>query len=396
MKSLLNIVSDGNTQFDVSLFQNYIASKYNAPVVGLSVSSDKLNEMLDSIKASYPSIEINRIEINNSNIFYFIEMENSFLIEMDFDLTGESYSCNVYGTSYSITSLVYSTLIKPYEETSVGVYLEQHTFHMDNHGNIQIRNSVKERSDMYEASKLYYPYLDTDTMFKKYALSSEAILLLVGAPGIGKTKLVSLFEMFMFSHPELFNENKDAVSGEVFFKVAYIKNESILSKDTFWETLRKNNYNFVFLDDADNVLQSRDEEIHTQEDMERKKFISQLLSYTDGTETTNTKFIITTNRNVTTIDSAALRRGRTFDILELQSLSREEAQFIWNSENFKHNNFDEVFKGKESILPAELGAEIQLKRKVDKLEENLGEYLLRDGVSLLHEYKKGTRHKIGF
>ena len=393
--SVLSVTADGNQPFDVSIFQNYIATKYSASVVGLSMNADKISDMIDTLKSLYPTISIDKIAINNSSIFYFIEVDGLFLIELDYDITGESYSTNLYADSYKTAAHVYPKL-KVYEDSSVGSYLEESAFHLDNNGNIQIRVNVKEKKDIYGASKLYYPYLDTDAMFKKYALSSESILLLVGMPGIGKSKLVSLFELFMFNNPTLFTNNKDSSSDVVFFKVAYIKNESILSKDAFWELLRKNNYNFVFLDDADNVLKPRDTEIHTQEDVDRKRFMSQLLSYTDGTTINNTKFIITTNQTVDNIDRAALRRGRTFDILELQTLSNTEARLIWDIEDFKNYTFDSVFGDKTTVLPAELGAEIQLKRKIDGLEENIGEYILREGVSLLHTYKSNTRNKIGF
>jgi SpoVK/Ycf46/Vps4 family AAA+-type ATPase len=282
-------------------------------------------------------------------------------------------------------------MMRNFEPGSSDVYLEVDSFYVDPQSGLQTRKEFKNYIDIVDATKAYYPYLNTDVLFKKFSLSSESILMLVGQPGVGKTKLVALYEKFMFENPDLFELNVDSVTSESYFKVAYIKNEDILASDSFWESINKLSYNLIFLDDADNCLLPRDSETMTHEDVNRKKFISQLLSFTDGINENSTKLIITTNRSVEDIDIAVLRRGRTFDILELQALSHDEAKEIWLSKNLTDEDFEELFKEKDVILPSELGAEIKLKIKMNEREEELGEYLLRDGISKIHSFRNKRR-----
>jgi SpoVK/Ycf46/Vps4 family AAA+-type ATPase len=191
----------------------------------------------------------------------------------------------------------------------------------------------------------------------------------------------------MFANNELFTAGVDEATNETMFRIAYIKNEEILAKDTFWEELNKDSYNLIFLDDADNCLLPRDADVHTNEDVNRKKFISQLLSFTDGIKANDTKFIITTNRNVDNIDTAVLRRGRTFDILELKPLTYDEALDIWKHNDINEEKFVKLFDGREIIVQSELGAEISLCKKLEGVENADESYLLRDDISLLHSYR---------
>ena len=49
--------------------------------------------------------------------------------------------------------------------------------------------------------------------------------------------------------------------------------------------------------------------------------------------------------------------------------------------------FEEIFK-KDSISQSELGAEIQIHLKLKEIDEmDFGDYLLEDGISLVHKYR---------
>lgn len=393
-QSKISMVCDSYTHLEDVMLQNYIADNYIFPIVNAAVREEKLEEFIKTIEKKYPDTITTKVDFNVTSKFIYQEAEGKFFIELSTDAKNKTYLLNIYGTTYAIASDIYD-LSKHYEPSAMGIYIEVDHYFLDGQGNMNTRKEFVEKSDIVDVSKMYYPYLDTDVLFKKYAISSESILLLAGQPGVGKTKLVALLQNYIFDNPGIFDFKKDTVSGEMYFKAAYIKNEEILARDTFWEELNKSKYTLIFLDDADNCLLPRDSEVYTSEDANRKKFISQLLSFTDGIDENKTKIIITTNRNIDNIDTAILRRGRTFDILEMQPLSYGEAKEIWEVSDLPSEEFDELFKDKHDIVPSELGAEIKLRIKMRDNDMEIGSYLLRDGISLLHSYR-ARKNKISF
>jgi len=388
--SKINMVCDSYVSLEDAMLQNYIADSYSFPIVNVAIKDEKFDDFVSDLKQKFSDIVVSAIDISTTSKFVYVENKEKFFMELVWDYKNKSYSVNIYGKTYDYSNDVWQ-IVKQYEPGGSGIFLEVDNYTMSDNGALNIRKDFKELGDIYDASDDYYPYLDTDMLFKKFALSSENILLLVGQPGVGKTKLVALYEKYMFKYPELFNVNKDLMSEESYFKIAYVKNEDILAKDSFWEDLNKNNYNLIFLDDADNCLLPRDSEVYTTEDANRKKFISQLLSFTDGISESSTKLIITTNRSVDNIDVAVLRRGRTFDILELQPLSHDEALLIWEKAELESDEFNELFKDKHDIIPSELGAEISIRKKMSENGDEIGEYLKRDGISLIHSFRNRKR-----
>ena len=77
------------------------------------------------------------------------------------------------------------------------------------------------------------------------------------------------------------------------------------------------------------MLTRRDAETYSFDERNRNRFLSNLLSFTDGIQKNYTKFIFTTNQSFDDIDSAVLRKGRLFDVLELRELTNEEALEVW-------------------------------------------------------------------
>ena len=174
-------------------------------------------------------------------------------------------------------------------------------------------------------------------------------------------------------------------------KVAYIKNEDILSQDIFWNILQEDEYNLVFLDDLDYSLLPRTQNISTSEDIQKNKFISNLLSFTDGIfdSGNKTKFIITTNKEVGDIDTAVLRKGRTFDILQLRELKNEEAKKIWLNNGLEEEIFNDKFP--DGVLQADLGTTISIEKKALAKKVSLKPYIKEDGISLYTKTKIGKK-----
>lgn len=387
----LNIACDTYTPIEDSLGSRYIAERYNFSLSDCEIIDEKIESFIDLLKSKYNNLKVTFLDCGALNKTYIIESESNFYLEGTYAAKTKYYNFTLFTTDAESLPVIYE-YIKKYEIKDNGLEMEVDFYYLDSRGELQVSKDYKTLTTLPELSKSYYPYLNTDILFKKYMISDEPILLLVGPTGLGKTKLVGLFERYLFEHPE--NVITDMDDEEV-FKVAYVKNEEILAKDSFWNTIDKMKYTFIFLDDADDCLMGRDEEIATQEDVNRKKFISHLLTYTDGLDKNKTKFLLTTNKSITSIDKAILRRGRTFDILALQPLSYDEALTLWLEEGLSKEQYDTIFNDKKEITASDLGSEINMAKKLKELNETIGDYILRPNVSLLHEYKNKT-NKIKF
>lgn len=389
--SKINMICDSYVSLDEAMIQNYIANNYVFPLVNMEIMDSHYHEFIDNVTKLYGNdVKFDEIIISSTNKTANLELTTVFFVELNYNHKGKNWTVNVYTNDYNDTNKILE-YIKKYEPAGMGIVIEVDNYYIENNGALTTRKEFKEKKDIIDVSPLYYPYLNTDAMFKKYAYSSESILMLLGQSGLGKTKLVALLEKYMFDHPDYFNCGKSDYilsDAEITFKIAYVKNEEILARDTFWEEINNISYNIIFLDDADDCLLPRDSEVYTAEDVNRKKFMSQLLSYTDGINTNDTKVIITTNRPANMIDKAALRRGRTFDILQLKPLTRDEAKVIWEHYDLDPETFDKLFK-ESTVLQSEIGAEIQMQLKLKELNESsFGDYLLCDDVSLIHTYRK--------
>ena len=97
-----------------------------------------------------------------------------------------------------------------------------------------------------------------------------------------------------------------------------------------------------------------------------------------------TKIIITTNQSYKNLDTALLRKGRLFNILEFRELTNEEALNIWLKNELPEETFKEKFKG--DVLQAELGSIISMMKKTDN--EVLPEYVLEEDISKLNKTEK--------
>ena len=245
--------------------------------------------------------------------------------------------------------------------------------------------------DIEKTSKSYYPYIDTETMFQQFFTGGENILILAGKPGLGKTRLFSLMMKYAYENIEhlpydkMFGES----DGRHFLSIGKVKNTEVLASDQFWETIQKAKHDFIILDDLDFMLTKREADVRSEDDARRNKFLSYFLPFTDGIEENKTKFVITTNQTYEHMDTALLRKGRLFDILELRNLKSSEAKAIWLENGLKESDFEKIFDSSD-VNPADLGSEI--KKKTNKrIKNNSKNYLLEDGISKIQKAKKNKK-----
>ena len=388
----INIESQYNNEQEMLRISS-INKKYNHGFSDILIKNTDLNNFLeDLIKNNFKKYSF---EINNHEMSFYILNEGEHSVRFDVSLVKNMKNSyiNLYSTNLDFLEKGYE-LIKNYKIANVDkiVNIEQI---------IQQGNSLGNNSFTLEYADLdvvpdYYPYLNTDLLFEKYLMSDESILLLTGEPGVGKSKLVSLLFKYILENFErvekYLTKSPFELEEEHSLNVTYVKNEEILATDAFWNLLSKTDSSIVFLDDADNCLLPRKNvsEISSQADMDRNKFINNLLSFTDGVYKNNIKFIITTNRDVSKLDPAALRKGRTFDILNLRNLYKSEAKKIWEKTDLSLDIFEKEYNGVSSISPADLGSTIS--NNIKNIENGItnDNYCLEEDISI---YKKAITKK---
>ncbi len=150
----------------------------------------------------------------------------------------------------------------------------------------------------------YYPYIENgvENFINDYISSKQSILILLGPPGTGKTSFIRYM---------LFKNKMKALA---FYDKNMTRTDATLAS---FITRREND--ILILEDADLLLYSREDGNDT---------MNQLLNTSDGlVNVMNKKIIITANiTDRKDIDSALLRPGRCFDIINFRPLTKDEAR----------------------------------------------------------------------
>jgi hypothetical protein len=153
-----------------------------------------------------------------------------------------------------------------------------------------------------------YPYLNdsVDGFISDYLLSDASILILMGKPGLGKTRLLRYIMQKI-----CVKKGKDT-------SVLYTMDDAVFSDDRFFLRFLTNGYDAMVLEDVDLNLKSR---------ANGNAMMHKLLAGADGfVRNQNKKIILTTNlTNINDIDEALLREGRCYAYVVSKMLDREEA-----------------------------------------------------------------------
>lgn len=149
-----------------------------------------------------------------------------------------------------------------------------------------------------------YPFLNGESLeeyYDRYMKSSANILLLIGPPGTGKTTFIR----GLLSHT-----NTSAM-------VTY--DSTILEKDYLFARFIEDDASVMVLEDSDAFLKSRSD---------GNTMMHRFLNVGDGLVTTKgKKMIFSTNLpSIRDIDSALIRPGRCFDIVEFKPLNLQDAK----------------------------------------------------------------------
>lgn len=154
---------------------------------------------------------------------------------------------------------------------------------------------------------IHYPFIKdgVNKYMKNYLKSDNSILIMIGDPGTGKTSLVRDFAF----------KNK--------LKTYMTFDENLIRSDDFFVSfMTDKEADLLVIEDADVLISARDDE--------RNDLMAKFLNISDGlVNHQNKKIIFTTNlSNVDKIDSALIRPGRCYGVLNFRKLSAAEANII--------------------------------------------------------------------
>lgn len=382
IRGLINFTETYDIPTGVEIQRN-INDGYVYMKLSLPLKYESYTKFLDDIK-NKENLDEYDYTISKHNIEVTYKSNNIIICVSG---STKSIYLDIYSKNEEKLNFLFKTYMKYYEVNISEIECFFDSYYLRN-GQVDSNTVIKYFKDFKDLDEDYYPYIDLDIMYEQFAVGYENILLCVGDPGLGKSKLASMILKYAFLNPEKLPYDKLSEGSDIdnqFINVAYVKSPEILSKDEFWRKLENLTPDFVIIDDLDYMLTKRDAEIQTHEDTIKNNFLNQFLSFTDGVNKNKTKFIITTNQPYDSIDTAILRKGRIFDILELRKLKKEEAKNIWLNKELDISDFEKIFND-DYILSADLGSEIAKRKNTQIRQEST--YLKEQGISKITRNKK--------
>lgn len=156
-----------------------------------------------------------------------------------------------------------------------------------------------------------YPYIDIKSLCKEFLNSLSPILILLGPPGTGKTRLIRYILRYIAS------------SKENIVRCIFSSDQHIIEDGYVFTRFLTGQYDTLILEDIDFHLTPR---------TDGNTAMYHLLNISNGVASNYMKYkkiILTTNLpNVNNIDEALLRPGRCFDIIKMRSLNKDESSIL--------------------------------------------------------------------
>jgi len=383
---MITIYQGDNSDISESLLNEYLIKNFEWSLTNIELNG--LNDFLSDFEKE--NFIVSKYKHHGGHKFY-LESEKIFFVIYNYG--GEKFYLDFFTDTKKNLDSIY-TKISKYLAKEKEIQISKSTFYIGQQ--LDTKETVYSKKDFEDIIADYYPdFTDINEFIKQFMDSEESIFILSGKAGTGKSKFFTYIMKHLLKNPELIlkKEDEDEEFGQSkYIHVGYLKDENILALDQFWITLTEREYDMVILDDLDYFLSPRSKSISSDEDVKKDKFISQLLSFTDGIVKNKTKFLISTNRDIDSVDEALLRPGRLFGIFSFEELTNEEALRIWEKEGLKKKDFKLEFDGK-SVLQATLGSKI---KEYINNNGHAAKSFLKEGSSIDISDKFKKKKTIGF
>ena len=297
--------------FDIRISDSHIG------YIDTNISFDYLLNVLEQLGEVYS---------HHKNRFTIINFTNGNIIE--FNLRCEEsgvpwYRCVLSSTSMENCENIKDFLIKEIETDDVFGIVPIKLLFRKSDG--MIANIDKRELIDDEIFNEAYPFVNNgnvDEYIHNYLESDESVMILIGPPGTGKTRLIR----YILRESLKYNKDQFRISSEIAEKlkgrnkgsIYYTNSESVLNTDEIFADILSDKASYLVLEDIDFHLRDRGDD---------NPLMYKLLSITDGLMKGGTnKIIISTNvDNERDIDQALTRVGRCFDIARFRNLNYDES-----------------------------------------------------------------------
>lgn len=379
-----------DSSLSTRLFAKWVTERYTFSLDKITMIKD---ELIDIIINDSKYKKVIKLEGEYKN--YLVINDDVMIIITQKQIENKSEKSTtffeLFAKDIDIFQQYYDEVISLNKSTNTDkIIVEYHSFSISQFGSGSDIEYLKQDSFMQVMDDVYEPYLNVNMLFKQFLESKSPILQFTGKPGLGKSKLITLFIKYLLSNQKyLTKENK--------LKIARPATSEVLAEESFWVDLRQGNFQALILDDIDYILKERNQEITSSEDKIHNDIVNKLLTFTDGLLHQNIKILITTNVEYNKIDKALSRDFRLFDSLELRTLQHDEALSVWkNRFKLSEEVFNTIFT-EDEITPAKLAKEAEKQLFSDNKElSRQVSYCKEEGISNVNKIRSEKTKKIGF
>lgn len=255
-------------------------------------SKNKLNALKDWLRDQTNGYHFKSFEMSDYRQFMVDETNEVFV---DFSIDTNKVDIKIKGSISHVEKI----------EDVIGQYLETYTSHIEWYYSSNGHSSSETLPIRYDNLPVQemYPFLGDkaiEAYYDEYLESPAAVLLLMGPPGTGKTTFIK----------GLLNYSKESAC------LSY--NAQMLGDDEIFVRFLSGPMKFMIIEDSDAFLQKR---------TDGNTMMHRFLNVSDGLVSVRGKKLIFTSNlpSVGDIDEALTRKGRCYDILQFDTLDREQA-----------------------------------------------------------------------
>ncbi len=241
---------------------------------------------------------------------------NTVFVTVRYDMFGAKHKPAGH-FSVSINAVNHEDALKlkhSLENSFVGMEINSVMWAISSPNESIIYKSMDVSSVDHKPKESFYPWLKSslDDYYKAYLASEENILLLMGIPGTGKTTFIRDFLV------------RNKLNAVITYDERLMKNDNFfldfLTGDDGDGSVAQNDV--LIIEDADVLIEDREKTQNT--------ILSKILNVSDGlVKNIDKKIIFSTNiTDIDRIDSALIRPGRCYDVMDFRKLDFEEASKV--------------------------------------------------------------------